>query len=313
MIVFGLNSNAYINGLTRMLGIFSIARVRRICANLLPVLLPAILSLTSTARAHVGLHEEIQTITRSIQENPANAQLYVERGEAYRMHGSPDSAIEDFNKALTIDQDNLFAMRGLGAAYLDQQNPGQAIVYLARSLAQDPDNVRALVMSAQASSRMGLPLEAAAYYTRAIEQAYRQGKPLPDYYLERARAYVTAGDQYIPRALQSIDEGINVLGNLRNMELYAVELETKRSDFDAALERLDKMLPETARKESLLLIRGDTLAAAGRKDEARDDYLAARSAIDALPPHRRHTQSVRQIQADLDMRLGYRHEHPDHE
>ena len=296
-----------------MQGIFSIAKVRRMRANLLPVMLPALFSLTPTAGAHVGLHEEIQTITRSIREDPANAQLYVERGEAYRRHGSLNSAIEDFNKALSIDQDNLFAIHGLGATYLDQQNPGLAIVYLDRSLALDPDNVRALVMSAQASSRMGLPLESAAYYTRAIEQAYRQGKPLPDYYLERARAYATAGDQYIPRALQSIDEGINELGNLRSLELYAVELETKRSNFETALERLDKMLSQTARKESLLLIRGDTLAAAGRKGEARHDYLAARSAIDALPSHRRHTQSVRQIQAELDMRLGSRHEHPDHE
>jgi predicted Zn-dependent protease len=284
-------------------GIPSIPRPCRLCSTLLQALVLAVLGSAFSAAAHVGIHEEIETLSRLIRQAPANSQLYVSRGEAYRLHGNRDSAITDFSKALDIDPGNVAATTGLGRIYLDQGNPQQTIVHLNRALAREPGNVRALILRAQANARTGRPLKAAADYTRAIEQFRKKGKPLPSYYLDRARAYAAAGDQYIDRALQGLDEGINVLGNIRTLELYAVELETRRGDFDAALVRLDRILARATRKESLLLQRGDILVAAGRTTAATQDYLAAQAAIDTLPPQRRHTPFVRQLQVDLDARL----------
>jgi tetratricopeptide (TPR) repeat protein len=279
-------------------------RTSRLCSSLLQALLLATLSFPFSSAAHVGLHEEIETLTSLIQQEPAQSQLYVSRGEAYRLHGSRNSAIKDFSKALDIDPGNVAAATGLSRTYLDQGDSRQAMVHLERALAREPGNVRALTMRAQVYANTGRPLKAAADYTRAIEQSQKQGKPLPDYYLQRARAYAAGGDQYIDMALQGLDESINVLGNVRTLELYAVELETRRSNFDTALDRLDRILVRTARKESLLLQRGDILASAGRTLEATQDYLAAQAAIDALPPQRRNTRLVMQIQADLDTRLA---------
>jgi predicted negative regulator of RcsB-dependent stress response len=94
-----------------------------------------------------------------------------------------------------------------------------------------------------------------------------------------------------------------VLGNIRILELYAVDLETRRGHFDNAIERLDNILARTVRKESMLLQRGDILMIAGNTTGATQDYLAALAAIDALPPQRRHTRAVRKLQADLNTRL----------
>ena len=290
-------------------GIPSIPRARRLCSCLLQALALAFLGFPSFSAAHVGIHEEIERLSRLIQQDPTISQLYVSRGEVYRLHGNQDSAITDFRKALDIDPGNVAATTGLGRTYLDQENHRQAIIQLNRVLARDPGNVRALTLRAQANLGTGKPLKAAMDYTRAIEQFREQGKPLPGYYLECARAYELAGDQYIDRALQGLDEGINMLGNIRTLELYAVELETRRGNFDAALARLNSILARAARKESLLLQRGDILIAAGRTTAATQDYLAAQAAIYALPPQRRHTSSVRQIQADLDARLTFHGNH----
>ena len=287
----------------------SIPRVHHLCSSLLQVLALAIMCFPFSSAAHVGIHEEIERLSRIIQQDPENSQLYVSRGEAYCLHNNKDSAISDFRKALDINPGNVAATTGLGRTYMDLGNLQKAIVHLNRALAWEPGNVRALTIRAQANARTGKPLKAAVDYTRAIEQFREQGKPLPGYYLERARAYAAAGDQYIDRALQGLDEGINVLGNIRTLELYAVELETKRGNFDAALARLNSILARATRKDSLLLQRGDLLTAAGRTTAATQDYLAAQAAIDALPPQRRHTRSVRKMQTDLDARLAFNRKH----
>ena len=281
----------------------SIPKVHHLYSSLLQTFALVILCFPFCSAAHVGIHEKIEGLSRSIQQHPESSQLYILRGEAYRLHGSRDSAITDFRKALDIDPGNVAATIGLGRTYLDQGNPQQAIVHLNRALGWEPGNVRALTIRAQANAGTGRPFKAAMDYTRAIEQFREDRKPLPDYYLECARAYELAGDQYIDRALQCLDEGINVLGHIRTLELYAVELETGRGNFDAALVRLDDILARAERKEFLLLQRGDILAAAGRPAAAAQVYLAAQEAINTLPPQRRHTRSIKELQADLVARL----------
>jgi predicted Zn-dependent protease len=275
----------------------------RLYPGLLLVVTVALYGFLSTATAHVGVHEEIEILSRLIEQDPSNPELYVSRGEAYRLHRRWDSAIKEFSKALDIAPDNVAATIGLGRTYLDKGNPSRALTFLDKSLAQEPGNVRALILRAQANMKTGKPLKAAADYSSAIEKFSGKRKPLPDYYLDRARAYAAAGDTYLDRALQGLDEGITVLGNIRALELYAVELEIMRGNPDSALERLDSILARATRKEFLLLQRGDILTAADRTTEAIRNYLAAKAAIENLPSQRRYTRPVKQLQADLNDRL----------
>jgi predicted Zn-dependent protease len=264
----------------------------------------AVLCIPFSAVAHVGVEEELKKLSQLIVEQPENSQLYVLRGETYCLHGDWDSAIKDYHKALDINPNDIAATTGLGGTYVDKGDYQQAIVYLNRALTKEPDNVRALILIAQASSETGQQLAAATYYTRIIKQFRHQTKPLPDYYLERARSLAAAGDQYIDQALQGLDEGINVLGKIRTLELYAVELESSRGNFEAALKRLDSILANAVRKELLLLQRGDILTAAGRTTDAVQVYHDAQAAIDAIPPQRRYTRAVLQAQSELNARLS---------
>ncbi|MDX2456864.1 MAG: hypothetical protein QNL87_05095 [Gammaproteobacteria bacterium] len=269
-------------------------------------------SLPLSILAHSGLHEQIEDATRRIAAAPANPQGYLQRGDLYRIHRDWDRALADFGKALQLDATASSAELGLGRTWLDQGAPQQALPHLNRALARQPGNVRALVTRAQVWRTLGQPLAAAADYSRAIEQVPEPGKPLPEYYLERAHAYAAAGDPHIGKALQGLDEGMQVLGNIQSLALYAVELETQRGNVDGALLRLDPLLAGASRKEFLLLERGDILVAANREQEARQDFLAARAAIAALPPRHRHTRSVQQLETTLTARLQAADQQADH-
>ena len=71
-----------------------------------------------------------QLITRytlQIQTNPDNIAAYIYRGRAYNDKGDHQSAIADFNKALTISPNNREALRARGYAYYFQKKYDSSI------------------------------------------------------------------------------------------------------------------------------------------------------------------------------------------
>jgi len=286
-----------------MIDMLSISRTNRLLSVPVLLLLLSTTVFSSSASGHAGVDDEIQRVTRLIRQDPSKPQLYLQRGDLYRIHQDWNLALADFQKAKQLDATAAAVELGLGRTRLEQGSPQQALAHLDHALALQPGNVRALVTRAKAWRALDNPLAAAADYHRVIEHFPVSGKALPEYYLECARAYAAAGDAYIGEALHCLDEGLQVLGKLQTLALYAVELETRRGDFDAALSRLDSLLAHAKRKEFLLLERGDILIAAQRNPEARQDFLAAQAAITALPPRYRQTRSVQQLETMLTARL----------
>src|SRR6266542_2762063 len=62
-------------------------------------LLVACLAICVSAWAHGPIHEQIEEVTRHIQREPRNAQLYLKRAELHRIHRDWDSASSDYEKA----------------------------------------------------------------------------------------------------------------------------------------------------------------------------------------------------------------------
>jgi tetratricopeptide (TPR) repeat protein len=257
----------------------------------------------SPVRAHVGISEEIREITSRIQENPDSPELYLQRGDVYRISGHWTEAIADFNKVQLLSAGNAAADIGMGRTFLDQGEYKKAKHYLDRALEKEPDNVRALVSRARTLRFLGQPLAAAADYSRAINVFQEPDKPLPEYYFEQAQAYAAAGRESIGMALQTLDAGIDRLGALRVLEDYAIALERQRKNYNAALVRLDRVIDRSARKAALLLKRGEILLEAGRPKEAKEDFATARAEIDSLPSQRRHTRKMKKLRTDIGYRM----------
>jgi tetratricopeptide (TPR) repeat protein len=133
------------------------------------------------------------------------------------------------------------------------------------------------------------------YYTRVIASL---SQPTPEYYLERAKALEAVGETHIGEALRGIDEGIDKLGPLVTLQLYAIDLEVNRQHFNAALERLDVIAP-WLRPERHLQRRGEVLLRAGRVEEARISLSEALALLESHSQSQRGTPSSRALEAHL--------------
>jgi tetratricopeptide (TPR) repeat protein len=228
--------------------------------------------------------------------------LYLQRGEMYRMEQHWREALADFDRAQLLDPDNVQAERGRGNTWLDRGDYPRALDYLNRAIASQPGFVRARLARAKAWQMSGEPLAAASEYQQVIGLFVEPADPLPEYYYEHARALQDAGPEYIDAALQTLDEGCARLGNIRVLMDYAIELERSRGNHAAALHRLNRIIDQSPRKESLLLMRGDLLRASGMNRQAEQAYTEALAAIDALPTRHRNSRMMVNLRSEIESR-----------
>jgi len=246
--------------------------------------------ITTFARAHEGLHEQIDAITAKLKRDPKNAALYLQRGELYRLHREWARAAADYDRASRLQPGLTIVDLGRGKMLLESRRYQQAKVVFDRFLRQRPRHVEGLVTRGRVLAKIGARLDAANDFTEALASA-----PEPELYLERAQ--VLGGDErYIQDALRGLDEGIKQLGPLVTLELAAIDLELREGNYDAALTRLDVITAQSERKETWLVRRGEILKAAGRREEARKAFSAALVAIESLPPQRRQSRAMTALQ-----------------
>jgi len=246
--------------------------------------------------AHGPPHEQIADLTEQIARDPTSASLYLDRGELHRHHRDWAAALKDYDRAQELNPRLTAIDYCRGQMLLDADRHGEALNALNRYIKRQPDQPDALLTRARVLTKLGQPLIAAQDFTRAIE---RFAEPQPEYYLERARALVSAGDRYIEQALRGLDEGLERLGQLAALQLYATELELTRRRYDAALARLEKAAARSPLKAHWLFRRGQILEMAERASEARFAYETALAEIHSLSSYRRNTKVNRDLEARL--------------
>ena len=253
------------------------------------------------ASAHEGLHEQIAEVTARIKQQPKNAELYLKRGELHRLHRDWSRALEDYRRAETLDPRLDAVQFGRGRMFFEAGKPGQARAWLDRYLSRHTDQVEALVTRARVLVKLGERRAAAKDYSAAIAQSPRAK---PEYYIERAQALLPEGSAGRADALGGIDEGIQKLGPIVTLELFAIDLELAARRYDAALARLERVASQSQRKERWLARRGEILRQAGRTAEAREAFSQALEAIKSLPQYRRNTKATLELENRLRAALA---------
>lgn len=255
------------------------------------------LAIAPPALAHVALDEQIGELTHRIQHQPNDATLYLRRGELHRIRREWDAAVSDYETARRIDPEMASVDLCLGRLLLETDRPAQARAALDRFLSRRPDHAEGLVFRARSQEMMGDHLAAAADLTRAIERSAPPERPRPEYYLDRARALMAAGEAHLDEALHGLDAGLERLGEPVTLVLSAIELEVKAGRYDAALARVDRIATRAARKEIWLGRRAEILELAGRLDEARRCHEQTLEAIESLPSARRGAAAVLELES----------------
>ncbi len=253
-----------------------------------------------SAWAHGQLHEEIIRLTEALDRVPEDVGLLERRGELYRIHGLFTEAQLDWTKVAQIRPADPTNDLRLGLLALDMKETNAALDHLKRFLQVRPQSLPGQLAAADAFQLAGQPGDAVAHWTLAIQ---RDPEPRPEWFLQRAKAANDAG-MPVREILAGLDEGMARHGPLPALQLYAVDLEVRRGNTDAALNRLAAIAARAERKERWLVRRGDVLLNAGRTNEARTEYIAARNALEQLPEKIRRgwtaTELRQQIQSKLD-------------
>lgn len=251
-----------------------------------------LVALSSFARAHEGLHEQIVAITAKIKRDPKNASLYLQRGELHRLHRDWARALADYDRAARLQPDLKIVDLARGKMFFESGRLQRAKFTLDRFLTRQPGHYEGLITRARVLAKLGARSDAVNDFTHALALS---PMPEPELYLERAQ--VMAGDeQRVGEALAGLDEGIQKIGPLVTLQQAAIDLELRRRNYDGALSRLDLIAAQSARKEAWLVRRGEILKAAGREEEARAAFNAALVAIESLPAQLRQSRTVTALQ-----------------
>lgn len=253
-----------------------------------------------TLHAHGPLHEEILRLTAELEKKPEDRDLLIQRGELFRVHELYSEARIDWEKAATLQPADATNDLRLGLIALGTRDTNAAVQLLERFVARAPNSLPGQLSAAEATRLAGQYAVSARYWSAAITLS---DEPRPEWFLERARTSEKGG---LPVAdiLAGLDEGIQRYGPLPALQLKAVDLEVGRGQIDAALRRLSAIAERADRKERWLMRRGDVLLAAGRTNEARAEFTAARTALDQLPEKLKRAWIATDLRQQLDTKLA---------
>ena len=253
------------------------------------------------AHSHGPTEERIAKVTAAIARDPANPDLFVKRATVHREMGAARPALADLDRALEIDaaRDDIRTARAL--VLCDLKNFPAALAAVDDVLARVPGDAIAWSTRGCALAGLGRHSDAVIALDRAITLA--DPPQLEDYAL-RARCLTMPGVADLDRAIAGLDEGLARLGPVVSLQVLAIDVERSRGAYDAALARVDAMSAQWDRDESLLALRGDVLAEAGRTLEAQAAYTAALQAVEEREARGRATPATRRLHEELVQRLA---------
>jgi tetratricopeptide (TPR) repeat protein len=249
-----------------------------------------------TVSAHDDPDSEIERLSHQIKESPDNSELYLRRGELLRITEKPVDALADLLNVLRLEPDHDMVYFYLGRLRFETGQYRPALSALNTFLISHPGHVGALIIRGRTMRKISRPLDAVEDYKMALELA---SKHTPVMYLERAEALVEAGDQYIGEAVRGLDEGMQRLGSLVVLQIYAIDLRVRQGNYGDALFRIDSVMKDMKRKERWLYRRGEVLELAGRTDEAHAAYKDAMEALDSLPERLKRIPASRELRSLL--------------
>lgn len=90
------------------------------------------------------LNPEIAELSLKIKETPNQAELYLNRADAYMAHGNLKFALLDYKKSYSLDSVKQAYAMGLADCYFEVNYPDSAIYILEQFLKHEPENIDVL-------------------------------------------------------------------------------------------------------------------------------------------------------------------------
>src|SRR5215211_1234758 len=146
----------------------------------------------------------IANYNEAIRLDPKSAQLFINRGNAYKNKRDHDRAIADFNDAIRLDPKSALAFRDRGDAYTNKGDPDRAIADFNEAIRLDPKGPHALSNRGVAYAYKGDEDRAIADFDEAIRLDPKSALS----FRNRGEAYANKSDN--DRAIADFNEAIRL-------------------------------------------------------------------------------------------------------
>lgn len=205
----------------------------------------------------------------AVKAHPSEILPLIQRANAYLATGNAEGALEDAEKALRIDRQNMEATTAAANALLALDRPDEAQDYadqLVRSVSRKKSGY---LLSARADLAQENPSDALAN----IEQARNHGA-------DPARLAILAGDahylaQDYTKALAEYQRGVRLTGNATYAVVRRGDAHMELGQHDAATRDYSAILQNYPEDYDLLIKRGKALKRAGNCIDATKDFNRA--------------------------------------
>lgn len=242
-----------------------------------------VVSMAQAVVAHDAARGRVARLEARIASRPADARLWLERGELWRELGEPTRALADFDRARALDPELAEVDLGAARAELDRGRPPDAVAAATRFLLARPASGPGRIVRARALVAAGSPSLAITDFDHVLS-ACRSEPPDPQLVLDRARAVIAArGRDGAAEAIAGIEHAVARVGPLVSWVVELVELEVESGRYDAAARRCDAFAAGLPRRAEWWARAARSLELAGRFDEARARYALALQELVAAP------------------------------
>lgn len=255
----------------------------------------------SSVHAHGDVHERIEKLTKKHAAQPSD-EILVRRARLYLEEGHAEAARDDLLAALQAAPARYESYYYLGQAQLLLKAYPEALQAAGQFVAKadnDAARSRGHTLRGDILHAAGKPLDAAGAHQQALALA---AVPDPEHYLKAADALHAARS---PRALGVLDCGIDRLGPLATLQERAFAIEMEATRYEAALQRVERMLATQQTTPQLLYKKGMVLKALKRTEPSKQSFQAALAEIEALPPSRKETRAMQSLRETLYAELKW--------
>lgn len=225
--------------------------------------------LASTMLAgHADLELQIEDVSRQILQAPANADLYLKRGDLYRRHREWVKSGKDFEKVRELEPAQSQIDWYGGRLEVDAGHWAEGDKLLSRFLESNQKHSSAYHTRAWARWNLQRPEAAAQDYASAILYSER---PAPTLYRSLVIAQFASGGEFRAQAAVSVDAGLQRFPGEASLLGLGVDLALADANVDRAASYLGTLSPGLSklpqwifRKSVLSCLQGDVeLAVAG--------------------------------------------------
>jgi tetratricopeptide (TPR) repeat protein len=248
------------------------------------------------ASAHGPIHEKIKHVTKKIDNDPSNPNLYVQRAGYYKIDRDFDKSFADYQTARNLDHSLKTIDYLVAELFYEFDYFNSALASLNSFQNQKINIAECYLLKAKIFDKLFMA-DSALYYGEAAYPHHT--KPNTQYFVTVVNYVLFANNEDYARAKAWLEIGKQRLPYDLVIQEEYVNLALKFKDFQKAKALCEEKIPTLKRKEYWQFLLGTVYQEMNQLEQAKIQYNMALESISQLPRHHKNTSYIKTLKNQL--------------